>query len=97
MRSIKVFFIVLAGLILLSLALRLFIPIFIIAGIIGLIVLVGRRIRYFVQSRMGYEISEDIHRHRQGPPWTMSREPLFYDRYHHTDSITDVEYIEVKG
>jgi len=94
MRSIKVFLVVLAGLILLSLALRLFIPLFIIIGVIGLFVMLGRRIKYHTLSRMRYKTQRP--HQRQGPPWANIREPLVYERNNYAEPITDVDYIEVK-
>jgi len=91
MRSIKFFFIVLAGIILLSLALRLLFPFLLIGLALGGFMYVARRIRGMVHP--AYVLSPARHRAPLDGFWS---EPLYPERERYHEPLTDVHYIEVK-
>jgi len=96
MRSIKVFFVVLLGLVVLSFALRLFIPLFIIGGVIALFILTGRRIADSIRRRKGYDPNHASAYRKQGHTWSYLREPLVYQWESYREPLPDVNHVEVK-
>lgn len=93
MRSIKLFFLVLAGLVVFSLMLRVLLPVLLFVGAIGL--------GFFLIRRIGRAIRREYHfQPSQGSPYLRDHgfqpEPLFRERGHRYEDIDEVQYVEVK-
>ena len=93
MRSIKLFFLVLAGLVVFSLMLRVLLPVLLFVGAIGL--------GLFLIKKIGRAIHREYHFHQsQGYPYlrdhSFQPEPLFRERGYSHEDIDEVQYVEVR-
>lgn len=93
MRSIKFFFLVLAGLIVFSLMVRILFPVLLFVGVVGL--------GMFIMRRIGQAIRREyaVH-HAYSNPYlrehSFRSEPLFRERERFYEDLDEVHYVEVK-
>ena len=93
MRSIKFFFLVLAGLVVFSLMLRILLPVVLFVGAIGL--------GLFLMKKIGRALHREYAGHQgYSHPYLRQHEfrsePLFQERQSFYDDLDDVQYIEVR-